>query len=46
MCCPSPGCEEEFSYAHIRRLLDKPTFARYEEFSLLAALAADPSVRW
>jgi hypothetical protein len=44
--CPSPGCDREFSYNQIRSLLDGPAFARYEEFSLLAALAADPNVRW
>ena len=44
--CSSPGCEGEFGPAQIRGLLDASGWARYEEFALLACLAADSNVKW
>eukprot|EP01094_Clydonella_sp_ATCC50884_P012832 TRINITY_DN2311_c0_g1_i3.p1 TRINITY_DN2311_c0_g1~~TRINITY_DN2311_c0_g1_i3.p1 ORF type:complete len:253 (+),score=46.49 TRINITY_DN2311_c0_g1_i3:179-937(+) len=44
--CPDPSCNTPVLAQHIARLVDPGTMAKYERFSLIATLKADPSARW
>lgn len=44
--CPFPDCETEISPVDIKALCNSETIAKYERFTVLAALRADPNARW
>jgi len=44
--CPYPGCETEVLPDDIKSLCVPDTFSKYERFTVLAALRADPNARW
>jgi len=44
--CPNPKCDQLFNYQDVKYIVDKQSFIKYEEFTLLAALKSDPSVIW
>lgn len=43
---PSIGCGKEIAVHDVSALVDQATYAKYERFVILAALRADPNVRW
>lgn len=44
--CPAPGCKTAIEYEHVRAVVTTDIFLKYEEFAFIAALNADPSVKW
>jgi len=44
--CPSPGCKTPVEYHQVRCVATAEIFNKYEEFTFIASLNADPSVRW
>jgi hypothetical protein len=44
--CPAPGCTSAVEYHHVRGVVTEEIFNKYEEFAFIAALNADPSVKW
>eukprot|EP00026_Physarum_polycephalum_P002675 Phypoly_transcript_02683.p1 GENE.Phypoly_transcript_02683~~Phypoly_transcript_02683.p1 ORF type:complete len:581 (+),score=128.95 Phypoly_transcript_02683:252-1745(+) len=44
--CPFPECKTEFPPNDIKFLCTSEIYAKYERFTLLAALRADPNARW
>jgi len=46
MLCPQPGCGESMKSEEIKTLCSPETHKKYICFSELAALRADPNVRW
>lgn len=44
--CPAPGCKTLVEYHQVRAVVTPELFAKYEEFTFIASLNADPSVKW
>jgi len=44
--CPFPGCKTPVEYHQVRCVVTADLFNKYEEFTFIASLNADPSVRW
>ncbi|KAH3746125.1 E3 ubiquitin-protein ligase RNF19A [Pelomyxa schiedti] len=44
--CPEPSCTCHITPSEVKQLMDRSTYLKYEDFSLKAALAAIPDVRW
>jgi len=44
--CPAPGCKTLVEYHQVRAVVTSELFAKYEEFTFIASLNADPSVKW
>jgi len=44
--CPFPECRTEFSTKDVKFLCTSEIYAKFERFTLLAALRADPNARW
>jgi len=44
--CPYPKCETHVEYHQVQDVVTQEQFSRYEEFTFLASLNADPTVRW
>jgi hypothetical protein len=44
--CPQPKCKETIQYCEVVALISDEMMAKYEQFSLQQALAADPYTRW
>jgi hypothetical protein len=44
--CPDPTCSTIVQYHEIGDVVDDDLFQKYEDFSMLAALAQDPNCRW
>eukprot|EP00727_Mastigamoeba_balamuthi_P000393 m51a1_g10350 putative ibr domain containing protein (662) ;mRNA; f:182433-185927 len=47
MKCPDPRCKTVLTYNDVSAIVsDDAAFAKYEEFTFLAALKAEPNLRW
>eukprot|EP01113_Clastostelium_recurvatum_P019021 TRINITY_DN2242_c0_g1_i4.p1 TRINITY_DN2242_c0_g1~~TRINITY_DN2242_c0_g1_i4.p1 ORF type:complete len:611 (+),score=200.91 TRINITY_DN2242_c0_g1_i4:90-1922(+) len=46
MTCPSPGCKTEVTPYDVQRLVKPSVFGKFERFTVLASLKADPNTRW
>eukprot|EP01126_Amoeba_proteus_P062070 TRINITY_DN8392_c0_g1_i1.p1 TRINITY_DN8392_c0_g1~~TRINITY_DN8392_c0_g1_i1.p1 ORF type:complete len:319 (-),score=77.25 TRINITY_DN8392_c0_g1_i1:56-1012(-) len=44
--CVDPSCTTLFTYQDVKNLVSKEMFAKFEDFSLMAALKKDPDMRW
>lgn len=44
--CPFPGCKTLVEYNQVQSVVTHEVFSKYEEFTFIASLNADPSVRW
>jgi len=44
--CPHPECDTEIDVGDILALCNAETIEKFDKFSVLAALRADPNVRW
>lgn len=44
--CCAPKCGSRLGYYDVKYCTDESNFQKYEEFTLLMALKADPNVKW
>jgi len=44
--CPCPGCKTLVEYTQVQSVVTQDLFNKYVEFTFIASLNADPSVRW
>jgi len=44
--CPAPGCATIVEYHQVQAVVTREIFSKFEEFTFIASLNADPSVKW